>query len=111
MQQLNDADRRKIFEIVRMKIGNQIELESITRKGADIRFTVTGGGGDSGLDAVQALQEAGINTRSEFIPGEPADNGVTATEKGDRAEVWIELRDPDGPTFINPDTAGAVAEA
>ena len=110
MQQLNDADRRKIYEIVRMKIGNQIKLESITREGADVRFTVTGGH-DSGLDAVRALQEAGLNTRSEFIPGEDADNAVTATDKGDTADVWIELRDPTGPTFIDPEAGAPPAEA
>jgi len=101
MRELTEAEATKIEGIVGMKIGNQMRKGTVKRDGKNLTFGVSGGMA-SGVDAIQALQEAGVNTRTKMIEGEAPDNAVRGTAKGKFAECWIELRDADGPVFIDP---------
>lgn len=98
MRELTDEEKTRIKNVVQAEIANQYSIGSAKVDGANLTFVVTGGV-ESGLDAIEALKKAGLNTRGTFDANRAPDNGVTGADGARRQEVWIRLIDPDGPLF------------
>lgn len=98
MRELTENEKSRVKDVIQMEIGNKYSIGSAKLDGDKLRFVVTGGS-DSGVDAIQALQSAGLNTRVKFDPRRAPDNGVEGAEGARRQECWIKLIDPAAPLF------------